>query len=110
MGAEELAGPIQSSKADDPTWTEAIDAFVLGLAEAIDHLQDAESQGRLREVARLAGELAEEAERVGYGALATAGRAAEGAARAEKLDETHTSLVMLTAITRRIRMGHRGSP
>ena len=101
--------PIYSSRADDPQWRDAIDSFVLGLAERIDHLQDVESRGSLLEVARLARELAGEAERLGYAVLAEAARATEAVARDEKGEQTHKKLIEVTDFAHRIRLGHRGA-
>lgn len=109
MGNREKIHPIFSSRADDQTFADAIDAFVIGLAERIDHLQDADGEADLSRLSDLARDLAADAEPVGYEPLARVARAVETAARDEKQDEAHENLVNLTEIAYRIRMGHRGA-
>lgn len=109
MGDHEPIRPIFSSRADDPVLGEAIDAFVIGLAERTDHLQDAETETDLARLAAFAHRLAADAEALGYEALAGLAQLVEAAAREEKADEAHVNLVKLTEIAYRIRMGHRGA-
>lgn len=109
MGNGERIRPIFSSRADDPALSEAIDEFVIGLAERIDHLQDAETEADLARLATLAHGLAADAEPLGYAALARVAQVVEAAAREEKADEAHANLVKLTEIAYRIRMGHPGA-
>ena len=109
MGNREKIRPIFSSRADDPALAEAIDAFVIGLAERIDDLQDADGEADLSRLAGLAGELAADAEPPGYEPLVHVAQVVEAAAREEKSDEAHENLVKLTGIAYRIRMGHRGA-
>ena len=109
MGNRERIRPIFSSRADDPGLSEAIDAFAIGLAERIDRLQDADGETDLSGLAALAGDLAAEAEPLGYEPLARVARVVEAAARDEKAEEAHENLVKLTEIAYRIRMGHRGA-
>ena len=109
MGNREKIRPIFSSRADDPALAEAIDAFVIGLAERIDDLQDADGEVDLSRLAALARDLAADAEPAGYEPLARVARPVEAAARDEKPDEAHENLVKLTEIAYRIRMGHRGA-
>ena len=109
MGTHEPIRPILSSRADDPTLGETIDAFVIGLAERIDDLQDAETETDLARLATCADGLAADAEALGYETLARVAQVVEAAAREEKADEAHANLVKLTEIAYRIRMGHRGA-
>ncbi len=109
MGNREQINPIFSSRADDPALAEAIDAFVIGLAERIDDLQDAEREAGLVRLAALAHDLAADAEPVGYEALTRIAQVVEAAAEEEKSDEAHANLVKLTEIAYRVRMGHRGA-
>lgn len=102
-------GPIFSTRADDPDIAESIDRYVIGLAERIDALQDAESRGDLARVGRLAAELGGEAEAVGFEALVAGAREVERACREEIPGEVHAGLVELTELSRRIRLGHRGA-
>ena len=109
MGNGERVRPILSSRADDPALGEAIDAFVIGLAERIDHLQDAEREADLEGLAVFAHDLEADAEALGYEVLARIAQLVESAAREEKSDEAHANLVKLTEIAYRIRMGHPGA-
>jgi hypothetical protein len=109
MGDRECVGPIYSRRADDPAWTDAIDAFVVGLAERIDYLQDAEGSGDFVRVASLSAALRHEAGEVGFEGLADCAAGVERATRAEKLDAAYARLVELTDIAQRIRLGHRGA-
>jgi hypothetical protein len=109
MGNREASRPILSSRADDPELAEAIDAFVIGLAERIDHLQDTERETDLAPLAELARDLAADADGLGYAPLGRVARLVEAAAREEKADEAHANLVKLTEIAYRIRLGHRGA-
>jgi hypothetical protein len=109
MGTGERIRPILSSRADDPALSEAIDAFVIGLAERIDHLQDAERDADLAELSALARDLGLDAAALGYEALARISQVVETAALEEKSDEAHANLVKLTEIAYRIRLGHRGA-
>ena len=101
--------PIYSAHSDDPARNEAIDAFVIHLAERIDHLQDAESRADVGQVAELGLALAQEAAGVGYDEFSRVARAAVDAARDGKSEEAHNALVELTDLSHRIRLGHRGS-
>jgi hypothetical protein len=109
MGNREPIRPIFSSRADDPTLVDAIDAFVIGLAERIDLLQDTERETDLAGLAGLTRELAADAAELGYETLARVAQLVEAAAREEKSDEAHANLVDLTDIAYRIRIGHRGA-
>ena len=109
MGDRDPAGPLFSSRAEDPALVDAIENFVVGLAECIDHLQDAEGEGDFERVARLARALACESDEVGYEPLGELARAVCMAALAEKTDEARAQLVVLTATARRARMGHPGA-
>ena len=109
MGDCERKGPIFSSRAEDPSLVDAIDAFVVAVAERIDHLQDAEREGDLGRLARLATSLADEADAVGFEALGQVARAVGEAARADKADDARAQLVLLTDTARRVRLGHPGN-
>lgn len=109
MGTGERIRPILSSRADDPALGEAIDTFVIGLAERIDDLQDAERAADLAQLSALARDLAADAEALGYEALARISQVVEAAALEEHSDEAYANLVKLTEIAYRIRLGHRGA-
>jgi hypothetical protein len=109
MGERDAGRPIHSSRADDPALAEAIDAFAISLAQRVDHLQDAEAQGDLKALAAFARQLAQDAAGVGYEPLARRALEVEAAAAEEKAEDAHRSLVDLTEIARRVRLGHRGA-
>ena len=109
MGTRERIRPIFWSRADDPELHDAIDAFVISLAERIDHLQDAEQETDYARLAALARGLAADVGALGYEALVRIAQVVEAAALEEKSDEAHANLVKLTEIAHRIRMGHRGA-
>ena len=109
MGDRDPTEPLFSSRAEDPALVEAIEDFVEGLAESIDHLQDAEGEGDLGRLARLARTLARESDEAGYELLGELARSVCMTALAEKTDEARAQLVVLTATARRARMGHPGA-
>ncbi len=101
--------PLYSARAEDPALSDAIDRFVLGLAEAVDHLQDAHGAGDYTGLERLGRELAGEADSLGYAPLARLAQAVASSAAQEKHEEARSVLVELTEIAQRVRMGHRGA-
>jgi HPt (histidine-containing phosphotransfer) domain-containing protein len=106
---EDIAPPIYSTREDDPTALEAVDQFVVTLAEQVDALQDADLEGELESLAKLAGKLAERAQNLGYAPLAEIATAVADACRAEKLEDAQAAMVELTQVSCRIRRGHRGA-
>ena len=72
MGDRKRERPIFSSHAENPAFIDTIDAFVVGLAERIDHLQDADRQGDLKQLADLAGALHTDSAAAGFEPLARA--------------------------------------
>ena len=102
---------IYSLRADDPACEEAIDRFVLGLAERVDGLQDAQIAGDLEGVAKLSEELCQDAETLGYPQLAAAAREVVAACQQGAPDDERLvdRLVVVTEIGRRVRLGHRGA-
>ncbi len=102
-------GPIHSRFDDDPAHSDAIDAFVVALAERIDELQDTEAHGDWAALAQRADALAREAMRVGYPLLAESAGEAAVAARESNAELAYKALVELTDVARRVRQGHRGS-
>jgi hypothetical protein len=88
---------------------DAIDRFVLALAEAVDALQDAYSASDCTRLDRLARDLATDAEFLGYAPLAQLAEDVASCAVREKQEEARVVLEDLTGIAQRIRMGHRGA-
>jgi len=106
---EETAAPIYSTRDVDASSTEALDRFVISLAERVDALQDADLEVNLETLRDLAEQLAEDARELGYGPLATIAVAVADACRDEKVDDVQAAMVELTKISCRIRQGHRGA-
>ena len=101
--------PIRSTQEDVVELAEDIDRFVIGLAERIDAIQDAELAQKSGEVAALARVLAQDADRLGYPSMAMSAKGVAHAAEDAQLDELHETVVELTEIAQRIRQGHRGA-
>ncbi len=101
--------PIRSTQEDVPELVQAIDRFVIGLAEQIDAIQDAELIGGHAQVARLAGVLAADADRLGYPGLGLVARNAISAATDGKRDAVQDAVIELTELAQRVRQGHRGA-
>ena len=101
--------PVYSSRADDPALSESIDTFAIELAERIDHLQDAQRSGDLKELASLASSLVTDAESVGFDSLAKRAVVLEAACKGGVGGEAYDALLELTEIARRVRLGHRGA-
>jgi hypothetical protein len=108
MGFQRLT-PIRSAHEDDPELSAAIDAFVVGLGEWIDALQDGHAEGDLARVAERAGEHAELARRLGYPGLGEAALAVAFSARADDEEGSRKAIADLTEIVQRVRLGHRSA-
>lgn len=101
--------PIRSTQEDVPELVGAIDRFVIGLAERIDAIQDAELGASHADLGRLAGQLALDADRLGYPSLALVARNAVAAATDQKRDAIQDAVSELTELAGRVRQGHRGA-
>jgi hypothetical protein len=101
--------PLYSRLIDDPSSWDAIDEFVVGVAERVDHLQDADSRGDFVELDRLASELARDAREAGFDLLADVARAVQAACRDGSKKPAHDGVVAVTDLACRIRLGHRGA-
>ena len=106
---ERRSSPIYSTLASDPTTADALDAFVLALAERVDDLQDLDAGSDMKELAPAAAQLGVDATKVGFDPLASTADAVEQACREGSRNDVHKGLVELTEIARRIRLGHRGA-
>ena len=62
--------PLYSAHAEDPALIDAIDLFVIALAETVDELQDAHRAADCQRLGQLARELAVDAAYLGYAPLA----------------------------------------
>ncbi len=109
MGEQGRTRPIFSSRAEDPSLAEAIEGFVVRLAERIDDLQDAERDRELPRLASLADRLALDADAAGYEPLARIARLLADSALADEDAEARGQLVELTAVAQRVRLGHPGA-
>jgi methylphosphotriester-DNA--protein-cysteine methyltransferase len=107
--ADSNDAPILSRLAEDPAEGEAVDAFVVGLAERVDALQDCEVRGAMDALSESLASLSEAAVKAGFDSLARVADAAQQACGAGDADATRNGLIELTDTARRIRMGHRGA-
>jgi hypothetical protein len=102
-------GPIRSTFEDDPSYADAIDAFVVALAEHVDALQDIEASGDWPRLISGLSELANAAERAGYPQLVESATEAARAARDRHAELAYKALVVLTDVAQRIRRAYRGA-
>jgi hypothetical protein len=101
--------PILSSRSDDSEAAEQIEGFIVTLAERVDGLQDAEFKGDLEELATMAHMLGNSALELGFDLLATSASDLERCCRSDSVEQVRETLIDLTEIAKRVRLGHRGS-
>ena len=101
--------PIYSTEEDDPELRDAISDFVVGLAEAVDLLQDLHSVGDFAALVRGCREHAEKAAAYGYPSFAEIASEVAKAAAEEKADAAEEGLRELAGVTYQIRLAHRGA-
>ena len=101
--------PIRSTQEDVAELADELDRFVIGLAERIDAIQDAELAASWPNVASAARMLANDAERLGYPGMALCSKSVAMAAEDTKTDVMQEAIVDLTDLAQRIRRGHRGA-
>jgi len=101
--------PVYSTLEDDLELREEISEFVIGLAERIDTLQDAESAPDPMLLVARSRSLVEDARRFGYAALAAVGEEVVSAREQDKPQVVREKLLELTELARRVRLGHRGA-
>jgi hypothetical protein len=109
MGDPNGPGPIYSTRADDPELSDAIHAFVVGLAERIDALQDSEVAGSVDEVAGMGRDLGSQSDRLGFELMAASAARLIDSCDAHDPDALHKAVVDVTEIAQRVRQGHRGA-
>lgn len=116
MGTQDDGAPIVSAMAGDPDMRERLEAFVLGLGERVDQLQDLESSHDWKALGTGARRLGEEALALGFGPLSEAGAVVQHACvPAQERHPSHSdaavreALMELTDVARRVRLGHRGA-
>jgi hypothetical protein len=101
--------PIRSTQEDVAELAEDIYRFVIGLAERIDSIQDAELADQPEEISKFARGLSSEAERLGYPAMSQSAEAVAQAAEHDEPDALKDTIVELTDLAQRVRRGHRGA-
>ncbi len=101
--------PIHSALAAEPSLASAIEAFVIGLAERVDELQDCEAQAAFERLAELATELSRDAAQVGYDPLSSGADAVTLACAERNPQDVRKALLELTEVATRVRLGHRGA-
>lgn len=101
--------PLYSSREDEPEIRDALDEFVVHLAERVDLLQDAESAADLPQLRALAELLAEDAEQMGFAPLGEVARLVCRSCVEDKPDTARDALTALTELAQRVRLGHRGA-
>ena len=101
--------PILSSRADEPMVADDIEAFIVGLAERVDDLQDAEFKGDLEELATQSHKLGTIANELGFELLAASASDLERCCLSDSVEQVRDTLIDLTEIAKRVRAGHRGS-
>ncbi len=101
--------PILSSRSDEPEAAEQIEGFIVTLAERVDGLQDAEFKGDLEELSTMAHTLATSALELGFDLLAASASDLKRCCLSDSVEQVRETLLDLTEIATRVRMGHRGA-
>jgi hypothetical protein len=101
--------PILSSRAQEPEAAEPIEAFLVNLSERVDDLQDAEFKGDLEALATQARTLGSTALELGFDLLAASASDLGRCCLSDSVEQVRDTLLDLTEIATRVRMGHRGS-
>ena len=101
--------PIYSNRAEELELRDAIDEFVVGLAECVDQLQDAEFNRDWQSLHSQANRLIEGAKHVGFDPLSGCAEAVAQACATADGEVIRGFLCDLTNVARRIRKGHRGA-
>jgi hypothetical protein len=106
-GYERPEPALRSSRESDPTVEFQIDAFVIGLGETVDALQDAEAAGQLALLHELSEGLVYRARELGYESLAEAARQISGACADPNPEGARKAVESFTELSKRARRGHR---
>jgi HPt (histidine-containing phosphotransfer) domain-containing protein len=101
--------PILSSRSGEPEAAEQIESFIIGLAERVDDLQDAEFKGDLEELSNMAHTLGTTALELGFDLLAASASDLERCCLSDSVEQVRETLIDLTEIAKQVRMGHRGA-
>ena len=108
-GFERPEPSLRSSRESDPEVEFQIDAFVIGLGEAVDALQDAEAAGQLALLRDLSESLIRRARELGYESLSEAARQIAEASRDPNPDAARKAVESFTELSKRARRGHRSA-
>ncbi len=101
--------PLYSTLSHVSELSDRIDDFIVGLADRLDNLQEADNAGDLKEANRLAEELANEGVVLGFEPLADFAAAVVTACERADAETVHERLRALTEVVQRVRLGHRGA-
>jgi hypothetical protein len=104
-----MSKPILSSRSAEPEVAEQIEGFIVGLAERVDDLQDAEFKGDLKELSSMARTLGTSALELGFDLLAASASELERCCLSDSVEQVRETLIDLTEIAKQVRMGHRGA-
>ncbi len=104
-----MRNAILSSRPDAAEITEEIESFIVSLAERVDDLQDAEFKGDLESLVRQAQDLGTAASELGFDLLAASAWELKRCCLPDSAEQVRETLIDLTEIAKRVRMGHRGS-
>ena len=100
---------ILSSRPDASDVTEEIEAFIVSLAGRVDDLQDAEFKSDLEDLVRQAHDLGTTANELGFDLLAASAWELKRCCLPDSAEQVRETLIDLTEIAKRVRMGHRGA-
>lgn len=100
---------LRSSREDDPEVELQIDAFVVGLGETVDALQDAEAAGHLSVLRQLAEALEVRTRELGYELLSDVARQLREACDDPNPVAAHKAVEDFTELSKRVRRGHRSA-
>jgi hypothetical protein len=104
-----MRNAILSSRPDAIDIAEEIEAFIVSLAERVDALQDAEFKGDLEDLVRQANDLGALADELGFEPLAASAWELKRCSLPNSAEQIRETLIDLTEIAKRVRMGHRGA-
>jgi len=108
-GYERPEPSLRSSRESDPEVEFKIDAFVIGLGETVDALQDAEAAGQLAVLRDLSESLIQRARELGYESLSDAAREITEACADPSPEAARKAVETFTELSKRARRGHRGA-
>ena len=101
--------PIYSQFDDDLSMREKVETFVVGLAEHVDGLQDAELSGDFAAIGDAAHDLVGGARAAGYPALVEVAELVLRACDERDGEEARKAIVEITELAQRVRRGSRGA-